>query len=220
MDISAIRDPERRFACGFAPADRRAAIMACWALDEALGAILQRNRDPMIAQFRLTWWHEALSALDRAPPPPEPVLNALARTVIPKGLSGAALAAMVDGWERLIDADPLSNAALMAFAEARGGRLFAAIGALFGQQVPPSAGPGWALIDLARHSSESDLALRCRTLAGPLLDAAMANRWPRQTRCIGMLIASARGDVPCRARLPRSFYARSWAMQLHAITGK
>ncbi|WP_306286394.1 hypothetical protein [Sphingomonas sp. Ant20] len=74
--------------------------------------------------MRLTWWYEALGRLDTAPPPAEPVLQALARHVVPQ-VGSATLATIAEGWEALLET-PLDDAAVERFARLRGGQLFAA----------------------------------------------------------------------------------------------
>ena len=60
-------------------------------------AIVAAARDSTIGLMRLTWWADALERLDTAPPPAEPVLTGLALHVLPHGVRGRDLAAMVDG---------------------------------------------------------------------------------------------------------------------------
>ena len=142
----AMGHPERALAFGYAPRAARDGLVALFALDAMLAQLARHTRDAMVAQMRLTWWSEALERLDIAPPPAQPILAALAKAVLPRGVSGAALVPIVDGWLAWLagDAD--------AHAEARGVALFAAAGALCGSAGDPlaAAGRGWALADLAR----------------------------------------------------------------------
>src|ERR1700760_3804181 len=71
-------DPDRRLALAYAPARARPALEALWRLDVTLGAVVARAREKMVARIRLAWWREALERLDAAPPPAEPLLEALA----------------------------------------------------------------------------------------------------------------------------------------------
>lgn len=70
-------DVERALAVRYAPLDAQPGMAALLALDERLGAILRSTREPLIGQMRLTWWHEALAALDTASAPAEPLLSTL-----------------------------------------------------------------------------------------------------------------------------------------------
>ena len=134
-----------------------------FALDAQLGEIVRTTRTPIVGQMRLTWWHDALHALDAGPPPAHPVLRALAADVRPGGVNGATLATMIDGWERLLgDAAP-DDDGLADYAECRGTTLFVALGVLSGG----AGGEGrcWALADLASHVSDATLRQRAATLA-------------------------------------------------------
>lgn len=186
-------DPDRRLALAYASAAARPALEALWRLDVTLGAVLAGKREPMVAWIRLAWWREALERLDTAPPPPEPVLQALAADVLPAGISGAALAAMEEGWSALLSDGPLDAQALQNYAEARGGLLFRHSAGLLGaaNDVEP-AGARWALVDLARHST------RPAEAAAALMAAAGIERepaWPPALRPLAMLSVLARRDV-------------------------
>ncbi|MGK6319817.1 squalene/phytoene synthase family protein [Sphingomonas sp. DT-204] len=202
-------EAERRLALAYAPRERRAAMAALFALDDALASVLRTTREPMVGQMRLTWWHDALIRLDDAPPPAEPVLQGLARDVLPLGVTGAALAEMVAGWEELFEPDPLTDDAIEAFAKLRGGCLFMAGGAASGDPLE-AAGTGWALIDLARHARDARLAERARALAAPHLARVSTVRWSRANRGWGALAHLARFDEakPLR-RVGRALWHRA-----------
>ncbi|OYX38169.1 MULTISPECIES: squalene/phytoene synthase family protein [unclassified Sphingomonas] len=219
-----VADPERALALSYAPRTARAGLAALWALDETLGGILRGGRDPMVSQLRLTWWYEALCRLDQAPPPAQPLLQALAAEILPRGITGAELAAMIDGWEALLDPDPLGDNAIAAYAEARGGGLFRAAGRVFGSPTDAlvAAGQGWALVDLARHCGNPVLAARALLLARSPLDTALARPWHRQARPLGMLACLARRDA-ARTQTPLSQQGsplRLARMLAHALTGR
>ncbi|HEX8484200.1 squalene/phytoene synthase family protein [Sphingomonas sp.] len=196
---------DRLLAIGYAPADARAALTALFELDAALGAILRTTREPLLGQMRLTWWHEALVALDGGAAPAHPVLRDLGRDVVPR-VSGAMLAAMVDGWEALLD-DPLDAGAMERFAAMRGGGMFVAAGAVLGieREGLQEAGAGWALADLAGNLGDPASGTLARTLALPRLAAAMRTAWPHRGRALGALVLLARdgrsGSPALAARL-------------------
>lgn len=216
-------DPERALALSYAPMRARPGVAALFALDDTLGRILRTVREPVIGQMRLTWWHDALTALDSAPPPAEPVLQALATHVLPR-VSGATLARMIDAWEALLDPDTPDDATLEVYAT-RGTILFGAAATLLGgapgDPVAP-AGRGWALADLARHVGDAAVAARARGLAEGPLTAATAARWSRPARSLGALAQLARMDLavspdtPIRPASP----ARVWRMLRHRLTGR
>jgi len=163
----------------------RPALEALWRLDATLGAVLASGRDPMVSRIRLAWWRESLERLDSAPPPPEPLLQALAAYVLPRSVRGFELAAMEEGWAELLADGALDSAALETYAAARGGLLFGLSGRLLGggEASATEAGARWALVDLARRSSrpaEARAALelaRCtggrRALKGKLAPLGM-----------------------------------------------
>jgi phytoene synthase len=212
MTVPAPADSDRLVALGYVPGAVRPAMAALFALDERLGGIVARAREPTIGLMRLVWWRDALDRLDRAAPPAEPLLAALAES----GMAGAALAAMTAGWEALLDDPDLGDATVATHAQQRGGRLFTLAGDLLGaaptdvSRLAP-AGAGWALADLARHLDRPERAAAIRDAARTMLAPAMATRWPRRLRPLGQLaalaMADARGTRPLgpRRRVLRAF---------------
>ena len=191
-------DPDRILALSYVPAGPRQRVAALWGLDAALGAVLAGGREPMISRIKLAWWREALERLDRERAPAEPALQALADHVLPAGVTGAGLAAMVEGWEILLSPEPLTAEELSLYAHARGGLLFRHSARLLGGEAVGGAGEKWALADLARHSANQ-----------PDVEAAIAaaralpvgTRWPAKLRPLGMLAALAVRDLePGRVR--------------------
>lgn len=211
--------PERDLALLYAPPDRRPAFAALLALDDRLGGLVRAAREPLVGQMRLTWWHQALTALDTAPPPAEPLLADLATIVLPFGVTGAALADQVEGWEALLDGEPLDADALVAAAEARGGRLFAAAATVMGaEEVLPTAGAGWALADLAGHLSDRQAAALARDLASPRLETAMSAPWPRRLRALGAMVLTAQENL--RDKRPEGHPSRVARLAWHRLTGR
>jgi phytoene synthase len=215
-------DPDRTLALAYVPAERRAAVEALWRLDAALASVLSTGREPLISQIRLAWWREALEALDTAKAPAEPVLRALAAYVLPAGITGAELSAMEAAWEVLLSPDPLGPADLELYASARGGLLFRYTARLLGEPLPGLAveagGGAWALVDLARHSTDAPDA----EAAAAAARAAQDYRWPARLRPLGMLAALARRDLELgRARWEeQGAPGRMFRMLRHRLTGK
>lgn len=198
----------------YAPADRRPALNALFALDDALADILRSTREPMVGQMRLTWWHGALARLDDGPPPAQPVLQGLATAALPRGVTGIALAGLVEGWEVLLESDALTDTAVLErYADGRGAVLFTlACRVLDVAPTDPliAGGRGWALADLAAHSSAPGVAGR---LARPLLAEAGGVRWSRATRSLGALVRlqAMPGASPAR---------RTMRALAHRLTGR
>jgi len=181
-----------------------------------LGAVLAGGREREVSRIRLAWWREALERLDRAPPPPEPVLQGIAA----HGLPGAELAAMTDGWEELLVEGPLGPDALQAYAAARGGALFRHSARLLGQPDHPveAAGRRWALVDLARRSA--DPAEAAAALADAAAGAGDDPLWPKRLRPLGMLAVLSARDSARGARLERQGApARMLRMLYHRLSG-
>jgi phytoene synthase len=210
--------PERDLALSYAVAGRAAAA-AIFALDDRLAAVVRAARDPLIGQMRLTWWHDALSALDDAPAPAEPLLQALAREALPCGVSGAALAPIAAGWEALLER-PLDAEAVARHGD-RGRALFAALGQAIGAAGDPldNAGAGWALADLSRHVTDPGAAQIAAAQAAPLLDRALAARWSRRGRALGALAHLARLDIE-RPGIKPGAPRRVLRMLRHRLTGR
>ena len=190
-------DADRALALTYVPTLKRAAIEALWRLDVALGQAIAGGREPLISQIKLAWWRDALEKLDSARPPAEPVLESAAAAILPSGVTGSALSKMEEGWTGLLSQDPLSEAELAGYAAARGGLLFRYSAALLGVSLAPkleTAGEGWALVDLARHSNAEDAAA-AMAAARDRLEASAGVRWPASLRPLGMLAALARRDA-------------------------
>ena len=215
VTVTAIEDPERALALSYAPRDRRVALSALFALDAALGQVLRTTREPIVGQMRLAWWREALARLDSAPPPGEPVLQALASEVLPLGPTGQGLAAMVDGWEILLGT--VDERAIADHGRLRGGILFQQAGTASGAAGDPfaEAGQGWALADLSSHISDPAMAALARELAAPWLATAARHRWSRAGRALGALALIARLDLVGPAT-PWRVARLAW----HRLTGR
>jgi len=212
-------DPERALALTYAASAHRPALAALWRLDDRLAGILRTTREPMIGQMRLTWWHGALSALDDSAPPAEPLLEELARVVVPR-VAGRRLADLVEGWEALLE-PTLDAAAMQAHATQRGSGLFAAMATVVGVYDPaiPAAGAGWALVDLATHLDARDKADRARALAQEAFAGTAAFHWPTPARAIGAIAQTARLDLRTDRR-PHGHPARAARLLWLRVSGR
>jgi 15-cis-phytoene synthase len=208
------------FALSSAAEPTHKALIALWSLDDALGRVLSTGREPMVGRIRLAWWREALERLDRDNPPAEPVLQAVAAELLARGVTGASLAAMEEGWSAILHEEPVQAAELDLYAARRGALLFTLAARLLGGAVDnvAPAGEAWALVDLARHSSE-------RSDVDAALAAARARRlprrWPKALHPLGMLAVLAARDL---RRGPDQWEApgappRTARMLRHRLTG-
>lgn len=216
VTLTSLPDPLRDLAFSYAPAGRRAALEALFALDAALGQVLRTTREPMVGQMRFAWWREALTALDAAPPPGEPVLQGLAGEVLPRGVTGAELAMLVDGWEPLLGAfDPT---VVEQHARLRGALLFALAGRLLGagsRDPLAEAGSAWTLDDLARHLSDPAQAAVTRERFFEPFERASRSRWSRNGRALGALVHAIGRDASGTAAIGAVFRL-GW----HRLTGR
>lgn len=217
-------DPWRPIVLIYAPAPRRGALSALLALDDRLANLVQTTSQPTLGQLRLAWWREALARLDTLPPPGEPVLQGLAASVLPLGISGESLVPIVHGWEVLVEETELDGDALRRFGEGRG-QLFVAAGAAMGaspRDPLAAAGQGWALADLARHLRAPAEAAEARAMASALLDRAAAARWSRSGRALGALAHLARFDLraPEGSEPPIGAPHRVGRLFWHRLTGR
>ena len=207
-------DPDRTLALAYVPAAVRPAVAALWRLDVAFAAILATGTQPLISQLRLAWWREALERLDQAPPPAEPVLQALSAHILPR-VTGTELAAMEEGWLMLLSEAPLNEGELGRYAAMRGGLLFAYTARLLGDPDFPVARAGeiWAVADLVRHSRRVDEVKTLRPL--PKM------KWPRKLRPLGMLAMLACRDLkrPGQVSEKQGSPARILRMISHRISG-
>ncbi|UUL83342.1 squalene/phytoene synthase family protein [Sphingomonas qomolangmaensis] len=216
--------PERALILTYAPPGVRGGLAAMLALDDAVANILRSTREPMLVQMRLTWWHDALTKLDAAPPPAEPVLQALASDVLPFGIEGAQLARLVEGWEALSEGDPCEAGVRVGYAVGRGGALFALAARLLGDARfdTAGAGQGWALADLARNLADPAAAAAARAEAETALVPALARRWPGSLRSLGALAHLAAMDLrtPAAQPLPAATPGRVARLAWHRLTGR
>lgn len=219
QDISNPRTMERALALGYAPADRCGALDALFALDSVLGDVMRTTSQPIVGQMRLTWWRDALIALDDRPAPAQPELRAVAATALPYGVRGAELAAMAEGWGALL-VEEIDRDGLAQVGAQRGGVLFAAAARVLGGDGAPAvlAGEGWALADLSRNLSDPACMAEAAAMARARLDTALAAHWPRALRPLGALALLARADLDPASR-PGS-PARLTRMLFHRFTGR
>lgn len=212
-------DAERRLVLTYAPSpEAAAALTALLALDDKLSETLRTTSEPMLGQIRMQWWQDALVRLDTAPPPPEPVLQGIARDVLRGGIAGSDPAAMVEGWMVLLQTE-LDTDAL----EMHGGRgrvLFEIAGTVANaadSDPLAMAGAGWALADLAGKLSDAGEASAARGMAEAALAQACGVRWSRRGRALGAMAHLARMDLEGPgAGSPRRMLRVLW----HRITGR
>jgi len=207
----------RMLALSAAPPAKRQGLSVLFALDDRLAAIVRTTREPVIGQMRLTWWHDALIALDDTPAPAEPVLSDVQAHVLPHGVTGAMLSRMIDGWEALIVAESIDAPTVELHASMRGAGLFAAAAVLLGTDSPrvAPAGQAWACEDLVRHLSrpeDREIAVR---EADAAFQRAFSKSWPRPLQALGLMTLLAHLD-----RIDQSAVAKAIRITRFRFTGR
>ena len=98
-----------RLACAFIPdADKRAGVLALFALLETLREIPERITEPMMGEIRLRWWYEAFEAIGEGRAPHYHPLTELFQQLIPRyDLPVQDFLDMVEGQMPLLDKGPL-----------------------------------------------------------------------------------------------------------------
>ncbi len=176
-------------------------------LDDAFAEIVATATQPALGAIRLAWWREALQRLDSSPPPPEPRLTAAAKELLPRGVSGAMLAEIADGWANLFDEDCDAPA-----KSERGAPFFAAGARLLGSDDPQLAEAGrlYALADNGR-----------RGIAPMGEGPAERLRFKRPMRPLTALSRLAARDLARggAAIEPEATPGRAWALLTHRWTG-
>ncbi len=195
------------------PERHRPAFAALWALDAAMGDVVARSTQPALGRVTLAWWRDALEQLDDGTRPPEPRLRAIADQLLPRGISGADLAALEPGWATLLDeqVDP-------ALVARRGSRLFAIGGRILGaaDDILAEAGALHALVAVGRRGVPELLEA-----AEAYRDGLRGHRFARPLRVLTGLARIAARDLESRDVLePEGTPARALAMLRHRWSGK
>jgi phytoene synthase len=210
-------------ALTYVPARDRGALAALFRIDRAMGDVVRTTTEPMLGPIRLAWWRERLEELDqRNPAPAEPRLEMVAHRLLPRGVSGADLAALESGWLRLFDPFPWTAATGEAIWF-RGNLLFGLGARLLAQRDERIQGAGglWALSDAARHCSDGVSRALLLDQATSFARAIGGEKFVTTLRPLSALAALATRD--CRRGEPierEGTPGRAAAMLRHRLTGR
>lgn len=180
-------------------------------LDDALAEVVGRAREPALGAIKLAWWGERLAALDAGQLAAEPRLQAAAAELLPRGISGAALAELTDGWTTLLEKAP--DIERMG---AGGARLFAMAAPLLGGNDPLIAAAG-------RLYRQEQVARRdLTTVQWPMdeLHQLAGHRFAKPLRPLTALAALAARDARRSQVEPEATPGRSWVLIRHRLTGR
>ena len=215
--------PDKRLALAYVRARHRAAIHVLFAVDGAMGDVLRTTSEPQVGAIRLAWWRERLEELGgESRAPGEPRLQAVERELLPRGIRGRDLAALENGWLRLLDPFPW-DAGIAESIWLRGRLLFALGAMLLDRTDDPieEAGGLWALVDIARHCSDAEsramLVGQARTFARALAGV----RITAPVRPLSMLAVLAIRDCKLGEPLEREGTpGRAAALLRHRLSGR
>ena len=190
------------------PKELRSAFDALFDIDDAMGTVVARATEPTLAAIKLAWWRERLEDLDQDKAPAEPRLRAAVAELLPRGISGAELATLEDGWAALLDED----ISLERITKA-GAQLFALGAKLLGQSH--------SLLDAAGSLYGHQRAAR-RGLLPPMKGPGeiSAHVVPRALRPLTALAALAIRDAQGGASEPEATPGRALALLKHRLTGR
>jgi len=192
------------------PVELRPAFDALFAIDDVMAEVVASSTQPALGAIRLAWWREALERLDSSAPPPEPRLTAAAAELLRRGITGAALAGLEDGYAALTEEQPDLDRL------GAGGKALFAIGAkLLGSDDAklPFAGRLHAFARAARRG----LATLPDDVA---LGALAGHRFPRALRPLTAFARLAARDVRQHPTMePEATPARAAALLSHRLFG-
>ena len=192
------------------PVELRPGFDALFAIDDVMAEVVASSTQPALGAIRLAWWREALERLDHVPPPAEPRLQAVAEHLVPRGVTGGALAALEDGYASLLDEAPDSDR-----IGAGGAALFAIGATLLGanDEHLSAAGRLHAFARTARRDLGAFPDDLCADVA--------SHRFAKALRPLTAFARLAARDARRAPKLePEATPARALALMAHRLTGR
>lgn len=192
------------------PVELRPAFDALFGLDDVMAEVVASSTQPALGAIRLAWWREALERLDHHTPPAEPRLQAAATELLPRGVTGKALAGLEDGYATLLEEEPDSDR-----IGAGGAALFAVAATLLGADDArlPDAGRVHAFAIAARRGLAA--------IPDDAMPTGLAgHRFPRALRPLTAFARLAARDVRRAPTLePEATPSRAVALLSHRWSG-
>ena len=176
-----------------------------FAIDDAMADVVAQSTQPALGAIKLAWWRERLEELDEGKVPAEPRLQMAFEELLGRGLRGATLAKLEDGWATLLDEEPDEH----RIAE-RGAYLFELGTSLLGVESNDDiawAGRLYASVDVVRRGLSNAIPDR------PDLSHLVIERPARPLTALSAL--AARGSLE-----PEATPGRAWALLRHRLTGR
>ena len=180
-----------------------------------MGDVVARSTQPALAAIKLAWWRERLEELDQGKVPAEPRLQAAAKELLPRHVTGHELAEIEAGWATLLQEQPETDVAIQ-----RGANLFKLAARLLGSEFWQGldvAGGAYAAGGLVRRGFRLNLVASADDgEKGQFLPSA-----PTRLRSLTALVALAVRDLERRdATIEREATpGRAWTLLRHRITG-
>ncbi|WP_255554787.1 squalene/phytoene synthase family protein [Sphingomicrobium clamense] len=192
------------------PEPLRPAVEAIFRIDATLAEVVAGTTEPQVGLIRLAWWREALERLDSDEPPAEPRLEAVANHCLPRGVSGAALSEIEDGYAALLDGSGPDR------IEKAGATLFFSIAQLIGDTDTQLAEAG-ALAMLARVRGLAETDVRDSALKN--MAKLGGHRFAKPLRPLTLLARLAARDFLRTSPEPEATPGRAFAMLSHRLSG-
>ena len=186
-DLAAAIGADRAQMLRLLPMDLRSAFEALFQIDAALGDVVARATQPALGAVKLAWWRERLEELDQGMVPAEPRLRVVAEHLLFRGVKGAELAELEDGWATLLE----EQVEPQRIAD-RGAALFRLGGRLLGSDDEKlgDAGALAALVSVGRRCRPDLLAY-----AGDYERPLVRHRFTRRLRPLTALARLAIRDL-------------------------
>jgi len=173
-------DRDRYLASLFAPAGHRGALHALYAFNIEIARVRDVAHQALAGEIRLQWWREAIGGERPGEIPANPVAAALMRTIERHGLSGEALASLIEARRFDVYDEPMASLAdLESYAKSTCSALFALtsqiLGGIGGEIAAGPAGIAYAVHDALRlfplHAARRQLYVPAELLRSHGVDA-------------------------------------------------
>ena len=117
-------DPDRYFSSLFAPAPKRALLLALYAFNAEVARIAESVREPMLGAIRLEWWRETVEGASKGAPRNHDVARGLAVLFAQAPVALAEMEALIAARAFDSSADRLADfAGLESYVDSTSGRL-------------------------------------------------------------------------------------------------
>jgi len=194
-------DPDRWLASRFiADPQRRAEVMAIYALNDELARIGETVTQPLIGEIRLAWWRDRIEDLFNGRPiPAQPTLQALTASIVEGRLPQSLFEALIEARHLDLDAAPFADSgALARYLDGTAGAVMGLAARVLSPEAPLTAviqaGRAFGMAGLYRARAHWAARNRCWTPPdwGELDDVELGSRVRSE---VGSALAAARQDA-------------------------